>query len=139
MSTSDQHYQLLKTLKSQFLVFRAYLPLAIGINKQLSASLPEVDPKVLRRVIGMHTKSYRYLLEMNRTPVRFDLLGNPAGEVTETDRMYAHSVLKERNKKTNERKKAQQAEEQVRQQVLEKERQHIQKLIQLSEKFAPQY
>lgn len=120
--------ELLKSLQEQFAVFRDYSPLAIGVDKQLLAKLPELNRKTLRIALGMHTNSLRYLKVMEKATHRLDLGGNAGDEVTEAHRKHATEVLRERFKKDAERRKAQREAE-------EQERQRSQKLNQLVEKF----
>ena len=122
---------LLKELQKQFAVFGNNLPLAIGIDKQLIARLPELDRKVLRNALGIHTNSMRYLRNMEKATVRFDLDGTNAGEVTDTHRAHASTILRDRFKKEAERRKAQRDAD-------ESARQHAEKLSQLAAKFSRQ-
>ena len=71
---------LLKDLQTRFDVFRNFSPLAIGIDKQVFAQLPEVSKKALRLAMRSHTISTRYLKEMEKGTVRLNLDGTPAGE-----------------------------------------------------------
>lgn len=117
-----------KELQEKFAVFRDCMPLAIGIDKQLLARIPELDRKLLRIALGIHTNSLRYLKVMEKATVRFDLDGNAADEVTDVHRAHASKVISERFKKDAERRKAQrEAELQARQRT--------EKLGQLVEKF----
>ncbi|TFW18100.1 ProQ/FINO family protein [Duganella callida] len=97
---------LLKQLQTQFPAFRDFLPLSIGIDKQLLAVMPELDRKTMRTALGIHTGSLRYLKVMEKAKVRHNLDGTPGAEVTDTHRAHATEVLKERYKKEAERKKA---------------------------------
>ncbi|RZT11291.1 ProP effector [Duganella sp. CF402] len=97
---------LLKQLQTQFPAFRDFLPLSIGIDKQLLAAMPELDRKTMRTALGIHTGSLRYLKVMEKAKVRYDLDGKPGAEVTDTHRAHATQVLQERFKKEAERKKA---------------------------------
>ena len=119
---------LLKTFQEHFAVFRDYLPLAIGIDKQLLLRQPDLERKTLRIALGMHTNSLRYLKTMEKATHRLDLDGNTSDEVTETHRKHAADVLRERFKKDAERRKAQREAE-----ALEKQR--SEKLSQLVNKF----
>ena len=120
---------LLKELQGKFAVFREYMPLAIGIDKQLRARLPELDRKVLRTALGIHTNSLRYLKGMEKATVRFDLDGNTADEVAETHRAHASEILRERFKKAAAQRKAEREAE-------EAARQSAEKLNQLAAKFS---
>ena len=97
---------LLKQLQTQFPAFRDFLPLSIGIDKQILAIMPDLDRKTMRTALGIHTGSLRYLKVMEKAKVRHDLDGKPGAEVTDTHRAHATQVLQERFKKEAERKKA---------------------------------
>lgn len=119
---------LLKTLQSSFPVFNDYAPLAIGIDKQLLARRPDIERKVLRIALGMHTNSLRYLKTIEKATHRLDLDGNSGDEVTDEHRKHASEILRERFKKEAERRKAQREAE-------AQERQRAEKLSLLVEKF----
>jgi ProP effector len=126
---AQQARALLKRLQTQFPAFRDCLPLAIGIDKQLIAELPEVSRKVLRIALGIHTNSLRYLRAMEKATHRFDLAGKQADEVTDMHRTHASEILRERFKKDAEQRKAQKA-------AADAARIHAEKLALLSEKFS---
>ena len=119
---------LLKALQTDFSVFRDYAPLTIGIDKMLLARLPDLERKILRIALGMHTNSLRYLKTMEKATHRLDLDGVAGDEVTAEHRAHAAEIVRERFKKDAERRKAQREAE-----ALEKQR--IEKLGQLLEKF----
>lgn len=119
---------LLKTLQESFAVLNDHAPLAIGIDKQIIARLPEINRKTLRVALNMHTNSLRYLKTMEKATHRLDLDGNNAEELSAEHRKYAADVLRERFKKNAERRKVQREAE-------EAERQRTEKLSQLVEKF----
>lgn len=123
---------LLKQLQSQFPAFRDFLPLAIGIDKQLLAVMPDLDRKTMRTALGIHTGSLRYLKVMEKAKVRHDLDGKPGAEVTDTHRAHATQVLQERYKKEAERKKA----EREAKAAEEAARVRADKLNQLAAKFS---
>ena len=119
---------LLKSLQTSFPVFNDFAPLAIGIDKQLLARLPDIERKVLRIALGMHTNSLRYLKTIANASHRLDLDGNIGDEVTEEHRKHAAEVLRERFKIEAERRKALREAETL-------ERQRLEKLNLLVEKF----
>ena len=119
---------LLKSLQDKFQVFRDYMPLAIGIDKQLLAQEADLNRKILRLALGMHTNSFRYLKSMESAKQRFNLDGSDAGEVPEEHRKHASEILRERFKKEVARRKAQKEAE-------AQERQRAEKLNQLMQKF----
>jgi len=119
---------LLKDLQTRFDVFRNFSPLAIGIDKQVFAQLPEVSKKSLRLAMRSHTISTRYLKEMEKGSVRYNLDGSTAGEVTDENRQHAAEQLRERFKKQAEQRRANEA-------AAKAEERKQQKLQQLAEKF----
>ena len=119
---------LLKDLQNRFDVFRNHCPLAIGIDKQVFAQLPELEKKALRLAMRSHTISTRYLKEMEKGTVRLNLDGTPAGEVTDENRQHAAELLRERFKKQVEQRKAAEA-------AAKAEELRAAKLSQLTEKF----
>lgn len=123
---------LLKQLQEKFGVFRDYQPLAIGIDKQIIAAMPDVDRKTLRIALGIHTGSNPYLKRLRDADKRFGLDGAEGGEVSEEHRTHAKTVLDERRKKAIESRKAVQAAEQA----AEAERRRAEKLAQLAAKFS---
>lgn len=130
-STTDKPIDarvLLKDLQTRFDVFRNFSPLAIGIDKQVFAQLPEVSKKSLRLAMRSHTISTRYLKEMEKGTQRLNLDGTPAGEVTDENRQHATELLRERFKKQAEQRKAAAEEAKA-------EQRRVEKLNQLAEKF----
>ncbi|MYM23831.1 activator of osmoprotectant transporter prop [Duganella sp. FT135W] len=123
---------LLKQLQTQFPAFRDFLPLSIGIDKQLLAVMPELDRKTMRTALGIHTGSLRYLKVMEKAKVRYDLDGTAGAEVTDTHRAHATQVLQERFKKEADRKKA----EREAKAAEEAARVRVDKLNQLAAKFS---
>jgi ProP effector len=114
----------LETLISTFPVFRDGQPLAIGIHKAIKLRLPDIGEGKLRMALKGYTASTKYLKAIANGKQRFDLDGNPAGDVTAEQRQQALETIKERFRKAAERKKAEQED---------KERQE--KLQKLAEKF----
>lgn len=96
---------LLKDIHSRFDVFRNHSPLAIGIDRQILAQLPELEKKALRLAMRSHTISTRYLKEMEKGTQRLNLDGTPAGEVTDENRQHAAELLRERFKKQADQRK----------------------------------
>ncbi|MDO8933896.1 MAG: ProQ/FINO family protein [Rhodocyclaceae bacterium] len=127
---------LLKEFQEKFAVFRDAKPLAIGIDKQILERLPELDRKVLRTALRLHTGSVRYLKEMAKATARVDLDGNPAGEVPEEHRAHATETLRERFKKDAEQRKAQRAAEEAQRAAEKAEQLRAEKLSQLTAKFS---
>lgn len=126
---------LLKTLQEEFSVFRDCQPLAIGIDKQILARLPQTERKTLRIALGMHTHSLRYLKSLEKATHRFDLDGKTAEEVTATHRSFASETLRERFKKEAERRREDAERRRAQQEAEALERQRSEKLNQLVQKF----
>jgi ProP effector len=130
---------LIKEFQEKFVAFREYMPLTIGIDKQLFALYPQLSRKSLRVALGIHTNSLRYLKIMEKAKNRFDLQGQAAEEVTAEHRQHATTVLRERAKKVAEQRKAQRAVEEAElaaKAAEETARQTAEKLQQLASKFA---
>lgn len=134
---------LLKEFQEKFVVFRECKPLAIGIDKQLMALLPELNRKLLRVALGIHTNSLQYLKGMEKATSRFDLEGNVAAEVTEVHRTHATETLRERAKKIAALRKAQREAEETQRKAADAQRkadeaaqQRVEKLNQLTAKFS---
>lgn len=138
-SPSQPARALLKDLQEKFVAFREYMPLTIGIDKQLVALYPEVSRKTLRVALGIHTNSLRYLKIMEKAKNRVDLEGNAAEEVTDLHRAHATTVLRERAKKVADQRKAQRVLEEAAlaaKAAEETARQTAEKLQQLATKFS---
>jgi ProP effector len=121
----------LATLAASFPVFRDGQPLAIGIHKVLKQRLPDLKDADLRLALRRHVSSTKYLKAVANGSSRFDLDGNPAGEITAEHRNDALASLKERFRKAAERKR----EEQQEKERQEKEKERLDKLHKLAEKF----
>lgn len=130
---------LLKELQEKFAVFGECKPLAIGIDKQLIARLPDINRKALRIALGIHTNSLRYLKGMEKATNRYDLDNNPGDALTDAHRTHATQVLRERAKKTAERRRAEEATrkaEAAKRAEQEAEHRRTEKLQELAAKFS---
>ena len=127
---------LLKQLQQQYAPFRDSLPLSIGIDKQLIAAMPELNRKLMRAALGIHTSSQRYLRAMEKATVRFNLDGSTGAEVTDEHRKHAKETLAERYKKEVERRKAERAAEREAAAAEEADRRRAEKLQALTAKFS---
>ncbi len=105
---------MIKRLEAECAAFRDCKPLALRIDNAILERFPEFERKVLRVALRMHTASTRYLKAVERSAQRFDLDGNPAGEVTDEQRAHAAQLLKERfaavAKQQREKRGAEEAE-----------------------------
>jgi ProP effector len=114
----------LDKLSETYAVFRECKPLALGIHKVIQERQPELGKDAIRKALHIHTASTRYLKSLACADQRFDLDDQAAGEVTEEQRKQAQAEVKERIKKSIEKRKA---EEEAKQRQV--------KLTQLAEKF----
>jgi ProP effector len=133
---ADSPRALLKQLQQQFKAFRDCLPLAIGIDKQVIARMPNLNRKIMRAALGIHTGSMRYLRAMEKATVRYDLDGTPGAEVTDVHRQHAKELLQQRFKKEAERKKAERDAARAAAAEEEANRKRQEKLAQLASKFS---
>ncbi len=127
---------LLKKLQTEFTVFRDTKALSIGIDKALREKMPEIERKVLRIALGLHTHSLRYLKVMENATERFDLEGNVADSVPEEHRAHAKIQIAERAKKVADRKEAEKQARILASKERKQEEAHQQKLSLLLDKFA---
>lgn len=126
---------LLKKLQADFAVFRDCQPLAIGIDKQLMARLPELERKTLRVALGIHTNSLRYMKVLEKATQRFDLDGNATDDVTDAHRAHALEAIRERLKKEADKRRAEREAATAEREAAEAERQRTEKMGQLLAKF----
>jgi len=118
----------LKDLQARFPVFADFSPLAIGIDRQVLAQMPDLSKKALRLAMRQHTQSTRYLKAMEKASVRLNLDASEADAVTDENRRHASELLRERFKKHAEARKAQEA-------AARAEERKQQKLQELADKF----
>ena len=140
MSTRDKrdvtalHRQLMDRFPKAFPQdYDAIRPLKIGIHADVRQRWPEVDPVLLRRALANHTSRDGYLLALlhHRGDRRYDLDGQPAGTVTDADRLEAARLLEastQRGQAKAEQVRTHQArEEKRRQQRAEEQRRREEK------------
>ena len=139
MSVPDNKHSrrntLLDSLSTTFAVIRDCQPLALGIHKSIKERMPDVDAAELRSAMRIHTATTRYLKALITGKERFDLDGNPAGEVTEEQREVASTTLRERFKKNAERKRAELKSQEAAQKAQEAIEKRQEKLTQLAARF----
>lgn len=122
----------LDVLTTQFTVFKEARPLAIGIHKAILERMPDLTKEKVSKALRFHTGTTRYLKALSQAERRYDLDGNEAGEVTEEQREAATKLIKERFRKANEKRKA----EEARQLAEAQARQRQEKLEMLAAKFS---
>lgn len=126
---------LLDTLCAQFAVLRDSRPLALGIHRSMLERMPELDVAQLRLAMKIHTSSTRYMKALLAGTERYNLDGEPAGEVTAEQREVANTALRERFKKAAERRKAEEKAQKEAQREQEAQHKRQEKLTQLAARF----
>jgi len=121
----------LDALVERYAVFKEAKPLMIGVHKAIMEHQPELTKPQVSKALRIHTAQTRYLKALAQASERFDLDGNPAGEVTQEQRDAAANLVQERIKKATEKRKAEAAQRRE----AEAEQRRNAKLQQLADKF----
>ena len=127
--------ELIERLQEISPTFKECRPLALRIDKAVMARFPDVDKKVVRTAMRLHTASTRYLKAMEKGTHRYDFEGNPDAELTDEHRAHAAQTLKERFAEVAKRKREQQKAETERVRAEQAEQRKAEKLQQLMQKF----
>lgn len=85
--------RLLEEIRRRFPVVAEYLPLISGIEDEIGRHFPDVPNWRVIAALRRHVNDTRYLKAILRNEQRFNLLGDPAGEVTEGERAHAMERL----------------------------------------------
>ena len=72
-------------------VFKKFKPLAVGIDQDLIAALPQFEATLIARVLANHCRRPRYIKALARGGKRFDLNGRFKGEVTAEEQQIAQN------------------------------------------------
>lgn len=109
MSKKKQTDMIADHIYGKYDVFKRFKPLAVGIDQDLIAALPQYDSALISRVLANHCRRPRYLKALARGGKRFDLNNRFKGEVSEEEQKIAaqHPAVKE----MLERQAAKQAEQ----------------------------
>ena len=78
-----------KKKQTDMIVFKRFKPLAVGIDQDLVAALPQYDPALIARVLANHCRRPRYLKALARGGKRFDLNNRFKGEVSAEEQTIA--------------------------------------------------
>ena len=89
MSKKKQTDMIADHIYNKFDVFKKFKPLAVGIDQDLVAALPQFDATLIARVLANHCRRPRYLKGLARGGKRFDLNGRFKGEVTAEEQAIA--------------------------------------------------
>ncbi|WP_084224433.1 ProQ/FINO family protein [Stenoxybacter acetivorans] len=96
LSKNQQLAQIKAYLYHQFEVLKEFKPLALGIDKDIIAALPQFDKTLVKRALSSHCRHPRYINNLAQGGKRYDLQGNEQGEVTPEQQAKTehHQVLK---------------------------------------------
>ncbi len=87
--------ELLRKLKAEHPVFKRFRPLdEDGMETALTAAHPRVEAWLIRLALHLHLNSDGYLQSLSHGGPRYDLAGEPAGEVDTDTRHHARTLLK---------------------------------------------
>ena len=89
MSKKKQTDMIADHIYSKYDVFKRFKPLAVGIDQDLVAALPQFDPSLIARVLANHCRRPRYLKSLARGGKRFDLNNRFKGEVSSEEQAIA--------------------------------------------------
>ena len=97
MSKKKQTDMIAEHIYGKYEVFKRFRPLALGIDQDLIAELPQYDPALIARVLSNHCRRPRYLKSLARGGKRFDLHNRFKGEVSPEEQEIAkqHPAVKE--------------------------------------------
>lgn len=89
MSKKKQTDMIADHIYGKYDVFKRFKPLAVGIDQDLVAALPQYDPALIARVLANHCRRLRYLKALARGGKRFDLNNRFKGEVSAEEQTIA--------------------------------------------------
>ncbi|MDO4997582.1 MAG: ProQ/FINO family protein [Neisseria sp.] len=97
MSKKKQTDMIAEHIYGKYDVFKRFKPLAIGIDQDLIAALPQYDASLIARVLANHCRRPRYLKALARGGKRFDLNNRFKGDVSTEEQAIAaqHPAVKE--------------------------------------------
>ena len=111
MSKKKQTDMIADHIYGKYDVFKRFKPLAVGIDQDLVAALPQYDPALIARVLANHCRRPRYLKALARGGKRFDLNNRFKGEVSAEEQVIAqqHPFVQQALAEQAERQAAKQA------------------------------
>lgn len=107
MSKKKQTELIADHIYGKYEVFSRFKPLALGIEQELVAALPQFDPTLIARVLSNHCRRPRYIKALTRGGKRFNLQNRFQGEITPEEQQYAQQnpMMKEMMEKQAQRQK----------------------------------
>ena len=111
MSKKKQTDMIADHIYGKYDVFKRFKPLAVGIDQDLVAALPQYDPALIARVLANHCRRPRYLKALARGGKRFDLNNRFKGEVSAEEQAIGqqHPFVQQAMAEQAERQAAKQA------------------------------
>ena len=89
MSKKKQTDMIADHIYNKYDVFKRFKPLAVGIDQDLVAALPQFDATLIARVLANHCRRPRYLKALARGGKRFDLNNRFKGDITPEEQAIA--------------------------------------------------
>lgn len=89
LSKKKQTEMIADYVYKKYEVFSRFKPLAIGIDQDLIAAMPQYDSTLILRVLSNHCRRPRYIKALARGGKRFDLNNRFKGEVTSEEQEVA--------------------------------------------------
>lgn len=89
MSKRQQTELIAEHIYTKYDVFAKCKPLALGIEDELVAALPQFDAELIKRVMANHCRRPKYLKAVARGGKRFNLKGKFQGEISPEEQQYA--------------------------------------------------
>ena len=89
MSKKKQTDMIAEHIYRKYDVFKYFKSLAIGIDQDLIAALPQYDSALIARVLANHCRRPRYIKSLARGGKRFDLNNRFKGEVSAEEQAIA--------------------------------------------------
>ena len=89
MSKKKQTDMIAEHIYRKYDVFKYFKPLAIGIDQDLIAALPQYDSALIAMVLANHCRRPRYIKSLARGGKRFDLNNRFKGEVSAEEQAIA--------------------------------------------------
>ena len=106
MSKRQQTELISEHIYKKYEVFSKFKPLALGIEQDLIADLPQFSAELIMRVMANHCRRPKYLKAIARGGKRFNLNNRFQGEISAEEQQDALSVpnIKEAIEKQNARR-----------------------------------
>ncbi|MGF6148342.1 ProP expression regulator [Kingella potus] len=89
MSKTKQTDMITDYIYGKYIVFKHFKPLALGIDQDLAADLPQFDSALVMRALSNHCRRPRYLKSLVRGGKRYDLNNRVKGEVSAEEQAVA--------------------------------------------------